>query len=82
MSKFPSIPRMVKNFAGEVSDFIAAGAPIVSTENYEKRLKACNACEHLSKKRCTLCGCIVEYKAKWETSDCPDSPSRWKDETK
>ena len=78
MSKKLSLLNMVTNFAEELSDFVQAGMPIVTLETYEKRLTACNTCEHLKRKRCTLCGCIVEYKAKWATTDCPDSTSRWK----
>jgi len=26
--------------------------------------------------RCGLCGCLLEHKAKWKTTSCPDS--RWK----
>jgi hypothetical protein len=38
------------------------------------------ACPHLKKEatpRCGLCGCLVEMKAKWKTTTCPDKPSRW-----
>ena len=27
--------------------------------------------------RCGMCGCLVEHKAKWKTTTCPDSPERW-----
>ena len=28
--------------------------------------------------RCGLCGCLLEHKAKWKTTTCPDKPERWK----
>lgn len=28
--------------------------------------------------RCGKCGCMVEHKAKWRTTTCPDDPQRWK----
>ena len=27
--------------------------------------------------RCGKCGCLLEYKAKWRTTTCPDTPQRW-----
>lgn len=77
MSKL-SFLKMVSNFTQELAEFVAAGAPVIKPEDYQKRLEACNACEHLKRNRCSLCGCVVEYKAKWATTDCPDTPSRWK----
>ena len=77
--EFPSLLRMVKNFTEELTDYIAAGAPAVTPEQYQKRLEACNNCPLLKKQRCTLCGCVVEYKAKWGTANCPDTPSKWEE---
>ena len=25
-----------------------------------------------------MCGCLLEHKAKWKTTTCPDKPERWK----
>ena len=75
--EFPSIPKMVMNFTSELAEFIEGGFPIVTPEDYQKRLETCNACPNIKKKRCTLCGCVVEYKAKWKTATCPDTPERW-----
>jgi hypothetical protein len=64
---------MLKNFANDVIDYAKAGAPHVSEKQYNYRLKTCDSCEHLRKDamRCGLCGCSVEHKAKWATSNCP-----------
>ena len=55
------------------------GAPNVSPEDYADRLDACKACPHLKEKfmRCGLCGCMIQHKAKWKTTTCPDKPERW-----
>ena len=81
--KPPSIFTMVSTFAKELKNYIANGAPNVSTEDYIERLEACNNCEHLIKTtmRCGLCGCLLEHKAKWKTTSCPDKPPRWKIQT-
>lgn len=77
--KMPSIFTMAKNFAKDLGKYIKEGAPNVSPKQYTERLEACNKCPNLKKKhmRCALCGCLVEHKAKWKTTTCPDTPSRW-----
>jgi len=54
--------------------------PSVSEGDYQDRVDACFNCEHFLDKlnRCGLCGCLVEYKARWKTTKCPDDPPRWK----
>jgi len=75
MSKL-SITQMLSNFKKELVEYVKQGAPNVTADQYKQRLLKCNSCEHLKNKRCGLCGCVVEVKAKWATSDCPDN--RWK----
>ena len=71
--KIPSIWEMAKEFTNSVAEWVAAGAPIVSKEDYSERLSDCNNCEHLLRKsmRCGECGCKVEYKARMKTKTCP-----------
>tara|TARA_R100000544_G_scaffold36960_1_gene26536 strand:+ start:6188 stop:6541 length:354 start_codon:yes stop_codon:yes gene_type:complete len=71
--KLPSMGQMLKNFAKDVAEYAKAGAPHVSKKQYNYRLKTCDECEHLRKEamRCGECGCLVEHKAKWATSNCP-----------
>jgi len=80
--KLPSLLTMTTNFAKELAEYVAKGAPNVSAENYEKRLEVCNTCPFLIKDamRCGKCGCMLEHKAKWKTSDCPAIPSKWEPE--
>ena len=62
----------VKQFSKEFALYIKEGAPNVTPPEYEERLKICSACVFISEKfSCTVCGCNMEMKAKWRTSDCP-----------
>lgn len=74
MKKKPSMLEMLKNFANEVAEYAKKGAPNVSPEDYEERLGTCDGCEFLKRDvmRCGSCGCLVEHKAKWATSSCPE----------
>ena len=71
--KQPSMGQMLKNFASEVVEYAKAGAPHVSEKQYNYRLKTCNECPSLKREsmRCGECGCMIEHKAKWATSNCP-----------
>ena len=82
--KPPSFLEMAKNFTKAAGKHIANGMKSVSQEVYIDRLDACNKCPFLveEQKRCGKCGCILEHKAKWETSECPDTPSRWENGVK
>ena len=73
----PSIIKRIKSFIKELIRYIIGGTPNVSDKQYELRLKTCNGCEHLFERdrRCGLCGCWVDKKAKWATASCPDK--RW-----
>ncbi len=76
-NKLPSMAEMIKNFGKEVIEYAKKGAPNVTENEYKDRLSKCNACTWLRKEqmRCGKCGCLVEHKAKWATSTCPDK--RW-----
>ena len=71
--KPPSIFKMMKTFTSELATWIKEGAPNVTPEDYAVRLDICNGCEHINKQsmRCMECGCLLEHKAKWRTTDCP-----------
>ena len=75
----PSIFTMIKSFTKDLTKYIKEGAPNVSPKDYALRLDICNTCEHLKKSsmRCGACGCLLEHKAKWKTTTCPDKPQRW-----
>ena len=75
--KKPSFLDMIKNFASEITEYAKKGAPNVTESEYAERVQECDACPHLDREnmRCGLCGCFVEHKARWQTSNCPDH--RW-----
>ena len=77
-TKKPSLMTMVKNFAKDSAQFIAQGAPMCSTEEFEERMSICKSCEHLTEEdKCGLCGCFMPVKAGWKTTECADNPKRW-----
>lgn len=75
----PSVYKMVRSFVKEAVKYAKEGAPHVTAKQYEQRISACFSCPHLKEdtERCGLCGCLVEQKAKWATTTCPDNPKRW-----
>jgi hypothetical protein len=79
-AEMPNTWDMVKSFTKDLAKYISEGAPNVSAKDYAQRVGACEACEHFNKEkaRCKLCGCLVEYKARWKTTSCPDVPPKWR----
>lgn len=79
-TKSPSLIKMLANFTKASVEYVAAGMPSVTNEEYRERVETCHECPHLLKeaKQCGLCGCYIEQKASWQTAKCPDEPSRWK----
>jgi hypothetical protein len=78
--KPPNVFKMMKSFGKDLSKYVLAGAPNCSKEDYKDRLLTCDACPHLMRHlmRCGKCGCLVEHKAKWKTTTCPDG--KWKEQ--
>ena len=78
--KLPTAFQMIKTFSKELATFVKEGMPNVSEEDYQERIDACFKCEHFLEalNRCGKCGCLVEFKARWKTTKCPDDPPRWK----
>jgi hypothetical protein len=66
----PSLVQQGKNLAKASLEHAKAGLKHVSDDEYESRLEVCNACEHLDKGRCVLCGCSMKIKAKWAEQTC------------
>ena len=72
MSK-PSFLDKVKSVIKDTSKYIASGAQNVPPEEYLRRAKICDSCVHFVKKDnvCGVCGCYMDVKAKWSTSEGP-----------
>lgn len=62
--------KRVARFIWALTKYIFVGRN-VAKKVYEKRLSECHSCQHLFKNKCGMCGCYVEYKAKWSTESCP-----------
>ena len=75
--KTPSCLDMMSNFTKEVVEYAKQGAPHVTEAQYKERIRTCGSCNYLKQDvmRCGKCGCLVEHKAKWATTTCPDK--RW-----
>ncbi len=45
----------------------------VEISTYYDRVHTCSRCNYLNHKdlECTVCGCPIETKAKWQTENCP-----------
>ena len=78
--KTPNVFKMMKSFGKDLAKYVSAGAPNCSTADYKDRLLTCDVCPHLIRNlmRCGKCGCLVEHKAKWKTTTCPDN--KWKEQ--
>lgn len=76
--KEPTVAEMVSNFAGALSRWVKAGAPIVPEEEFQRRLAVCRGCEHwieaarlgLGKCNAPGCGC-TKGKLWFQTETCP-----------
>lgn len=71
----PSMIRAAANAAGAVARVASAivhGEPIFVGADVEAARKAtCEACDHLVKNTCNLCGCRYLAKLKLKTEKCP-----------
>ena len=60
-----------------IGESISNGLKNVSDTDYMIRIRTCNTCDKLSGgNTCSLCGCYMPTKARWEVSDCP--LNKWK----
>ena len=67
----PSFPEKAKNLTGDLVNHAKNGFLYVSTEIFNDRMAKCENCEYFKNSKCTVCGCYMKYKAKWEISRCP-----------
>jgi hypothetical protein len=75
---FPSLSEqgrgLVKSSFEIVKDVVNLTTPTFVSEGKRKeRLLICKECPYYSSKqsRCIKCGCFLEYKVKFEVSQCP-----------
>ena len=59
------------NILDVLQDKLTGKIKYVPKDVSEFRLGQCHSCEHLKIGLCTQCGCIVEFKTRYEESSCP-----------
>jgi len=67
-----------KKFSSDVGQTLTTHNSIMSSqEDFENRMQICSECPEFNpeQKRCYLCGCYMELKAKFTASKCP--ASKW-----
>lgn len=67
----PPLRRQAWNLAASLAAFVADGCRTVDAEEYERRLKVCDTCEHRRANRCLKCGCRLAWKARGRAFRCP-----------
>ena len=61
------------NLTKSIVDYAKSGFEDASQDKYKERLTICDLCEFLDKDKgsCTICGCAMAVKAKWDIEKCP-----------
>lgn len=79
--KYPNFWEQMKNFkefAQSVGQGVAEGnGLLISEEKRQQRENVCMECNQFNpeSKRCYICGCFMEHKIKFRSSECP--LSKW-----
>ena len=79
----PTLLQKAANFATAAAQHIAAGAPMASEAEVQRRHAICTDCPHFDGKACGKCGCLINRKRtwlsklSWADQSCPDDPPRW-----
>jgi Family of unknown function (DUF6171) len=61
-----------KNFISSAVQFAASGFKVLPDEDVKKRLDVCESCDQLTPdRRCSICRCFVDAKAKLPHESCP-----------
>jgi len=73
--KKPNIINKAWNLTKSIVDYAKSGFEDASQDKYKERLTICDSCELLDKDNgsCTICGCIMSVKAKWDVEKCPEN---------
>ena len=62
-----------------IYDYIQSiqGSERTPEEEYQRRLRVCQACDFLVNGMCRHCGCFVEVRAVKRGQHCPDPTPKW-----
>lgn len=68
VESFPPIIEQAKGFMHSAAKAISSG--FKQADDYAERWEICQGCEKLQEKRCLMCGCWMEGKAKFAAVHC------------
>ena len=63
--------KMFADLAVNLKAIASSGVKLVDKDQHTERYSICKSCEHLSKGRCSKCGCFMKLKSKFEAMSCP-----------
>src|SRR4051812_30102440 len=71
----PSLLKKAVNFGEALIKHASRGFPIVSDEEFNRRMGICRECPFFNSTKisCSKCGCGLETKARWKEQICPES---------
>lgn len=69
--QLPGKARQLANFTRALASHVMDGARKVTLEILESRLDVCTTCPQRRDNNCGACGCNIDDKASWLSSDCP-----------
>lgn len=67
----PGLLKMASNFAKSAVSHVKSGMAHVSEEEKQRRLSICDLCDKKKGNRCSECGCVLQIKTSWASSECP-----------
>tara|TARA_R100001163_G_C5015478_1_gene159973 strand:+ start:360 stop:635 length:276 start_codon:yes stop_codon:yes gene_type:complete len=72
-----SLLKRAQNLIATTTKHVANGLKNISDTDYIQRVVECTKCEKLvDNNMCSMCGCYIPTKARWEVSECP--MNKWK----
>lgn len=74
----PPIREQMKTFAKAALGHALDGFRSVDDGEFARRIAICEGCEKFTKDRkCSVCGCFCDIKARWASERCPLEPPKW-----
>lgn len=73
-NQLPSKWQMAKNLAGAMKDAAKDGFSTEGEDEVQRRLAICEECPLFlpAERRCSVCGCAMNFKAKLRSQHCPE----------
>lgn len=69
--QLPGKARMLTNFAKAFAEHVMDAGEKVDDPTFESRLDVCATCPQRNEMNCGACGCALNIKAAWRSSECP-----------